>query len=78
MRVLFPEVAGIPQGFEELRAIIEEILPCHLDITYVFWYNTWGMVAQRHPTWGRAMDTGLSWYGVATEHDGVWEQAGPV
>ena len=78
VRVLFPEVAGIPQGFEGLRAIIEEILPCHLDITYVFWYNTWGMVAQRHPTWGHAMGTGLSWYGVATEHDGVWEEAGLV
>lgn len=70
VRVYFPDVAGIPEGFEELRAIIEEILPSHVDVTYVFWYNTWAMAAQRHPTWGHAQATGLSWYGIATENDG--------
>lgn len=75
VKVYFPEVAGIPEGFEGLRAIIEEILPSHVDVTYVFWYNTWAMAAQRHPTWGDAAGTGLSWYGLATENDGVlgWE-----
>lgn len=70
VKVYFPDVAGIPEGFQELRAIIEEILPSHVDVTYVFWYNTWAMAAQRHPTWGDAQATGLSWYGVATENDG--------
>lgn len=70
VKVYFPDVAGIPEGFQELRAIIEDILPSHVDVTYVFWYNTWAMVAQRHPTWGHAQATGLSWYGVATENDG--------
>lgn len=70
VKVYFPDVAGIPEGFQELRAIIEEILPSHVDVTYVFWYNTWAMVAQRHPTWGHAQATGLSWYGIATENDG--------
>lgn len=71
--VYFPDVAGIPEGFDRLRVIIEELLPSHLDITYVFWYNTWAMVAQRHPTWGRAAATGLSWYGLAIENDGFGE-----
>ena len=70
VKVYFPEVAGIPEGFDGLRAIIEEILPSHVDVTYVFWYNTWAMAAARHPTWGHAQDAGLSWYGAATENDG--------
>ena len=60
VKVYFPEVAGIPEGFDGLRAIIEEILPSHVDVTYVFWYNTWAMAAERHPTWGHAQDAGLS------------------
>lgn len=70
VKVYFPDVAGIPAGFQELRAIIEEILPSHVDVTYVFWYNTWAMAAQRHPTWGHVQAAGLSWYGAATENDG--------
>lgn len=73
VKVYFPDVAGIPEGFDQLRVIIEEILPSHLDITYVFWYNTWAMVARRHPTFGDAADAGLSWYGLAIENDGYLE-----
>ncbi len=36
VEVYFPDTTGVPEHFEELRAIIEEILPCHLGITYVF------------------------------------------
>jgi len=72
VKVYFPDVAGIPEGFDQLRVIIEEILPSHVDITYVFWYNTWAMVAKRHPTFGDAA-TGLSWYGLAVENDGNLE-----
>ena len=74
VKVYFPDVAGIPEGFDRLRLIIEDILPSHVDVTYVFWYNTWGMVAQRHPTWGDAASTGLSWYGVAIENDGFEDE----
>ena len=74
VKVYFPDVAGIPDGFDQLRAIIEEILPSHVDVTYVFWFNTWGMVAGRHPTFGDAEVTGLSWYGLAVENDGYLEE----
>ena len=73
VKVYFPDVAGIPEGFDQLRVIIEEILPSHVDVTYVFWYNTWGMVANRHPAFGHAAETGLSWYGLAIENDGYLE-----
>ena len=76
VEVRFPRVAGIPEGFDRLRAIIEDILPSHLDITYVFWYNTWAMVAARHATWGEAEQTGLSWYGLAIENDGLEDGEG--
>ena len=74
VKVYFPDVAGIPEGFDRLREIIEEILPSHVEVTYVFWYNTWGMVAGRHPTFGGAAATGLSWYGLAIENDGLLEE----
>ena len=71
VKVYFPDVAGIPEGFDRLREIIEEILPSHVEVTYVFWYNPWSMVARRHPTFGDAGNAGLSWYGLAIENDGV-------
>ena len=73
VKVYFPDVAGIPEGFDRLQEIIEEILPSHVGVTYVFWYNTWSMVAGRHPTFGDATATGLSWYGLSIENDGWLE-----
>lgn len=69
VEVYFPDVAGIPEQFDRLRAIIEEILPSQLGITYVFWYNTWDMLARRYGSWGAAEAAGLSWYGLATVRD---------
>lgn len=74
VRVYFPDVAGIPEGFEQLRRIIGEILPSHVDITYVFWYNTWAMAARRYADYGHAAAKELSWYGIAIENEGVLEE----
>lgn len=70
VEVYFPDVAGIPDQFEQLRGIIEEILPCHLEITYVFWYNSWAEVAAKAHTWGEAQATGKSWYELS-----IWKRA---
>lgn len=69
VEVYFPDVAGIPEEFDRLRTIIEEILPCHLGITYMFWYRTWGELADMVSTWGDAVATGKSWYGLSTWKD---------
>ena len=61
VEVRFPEVPGIPEGFEEMRSIIEEILPCHLQINYVFWYITWAIMERRFQTWGDIERLELSW-----------------
>ena len=52
VEISFPDVPGIPEGFEEMRAIIESILPAHLGIEYVYWYITWALMEARFDTWG--------------------------
>ena len=52
VEVRFPDVPGIPDGFDELKKILEDILPSHLDIQYVFWYITWALMEERFDTWG--------------------------
>ena len=48
----FPDVPGIPEGFEQMKKIIEDILPCHLKVNYVYWYITWQMVEEKFQSWG--------------------------
>lgn len=59
--VHFPDVPGIPDGFEEMRAIIESILPAHVEIEYVYWYVTWAMLEARFATWGDIEALGPTW-----------------
>jgi len=61
VEVTFPDVPGIPDGFEEMRKIIEDILPCHLEVEYVYWYITWAMMEARFAVWGDVEVMGLSW-----------------
>ena len=61
VEVRFPDVPGIPDGVEEMKKIIEGILPCQLLIRYVYWYITWGMFEARFETWGDLEEAGLSW-----------------
>ena len=52
VEVYFPDVPGIPDGFDEMRKILEDILPSHLEIQYKFWYITWALMEERFDTWG--------------------------
>ena len=61
VKVYFPDVPGIPEGFEEMRAIIESILPAHLGIEYVYWYITWAVMEERFDTWGDIEALNLTW-----------------
>ena len=61
VQVRFPDVPGIPDGFEELREIIESILPAHLGIEYVYWYITWALMEERFDTWGDIEAIGPTW-----------------
>lgn len=64
VEVRFPDVPGIPEGFEQLRKIIEDILPAHLQVEYVYWYITWGMVENRFHTWQDIEDKHYTWDGL--------------
>lgn len=61
VEVRFPDVPGIPDGFERLREIIEEILPAHLRVEYVYWYITWNEMERRFDTWGDIEADGHTW-----------------
>ena len=59
LRVVFPETAGIPGGFEQIRDILLDILPCHLEVEFYF----------RYLTWAECEAAGMDWRGVeAAEH----------
>ena len=34
VRVIFPDVAGIPEGFEQIQEIILDIIPCQLNVEF--------------------------------------------
>ena len=59
--VYFPGVPGIPADFDAMRIIIEDIMPCHLDINYRFWYLSW-VEWEAYFTSFQVMDgSGFSW-----------------
>lgn len=56
VRVSFPGMRGIPEGFEGLKTRIEQILPCHLGIEYFIVYITWAQIETWFSSW-----TELEW-----------------
>lgn len=63
IRVIFPEVAGIPEGFEQIRDIILDIIPCHLDVEFYFRYLTWAECEAFQYTWAIIHEREYTWYG---------------
>jgi hypothetical protein len=61
--VTFPGLIGEPPQWETVRTIIEDILPCHLQINYQFRYRTWGDVLTEGITWGQAAE--MTWAQLA-------------
>lgn len=59
--VVFPEVPGIPKNFPEAKQIIEDILPCHLQIEYLFWYITWRELEEKLSSWKEIENRNLTW-----------------
>lgn len=66
VEVSFPDVPGIPKGFEEISRIIEDILPAHLLVQYVYWYITWVELEQKITCWQDIEDRGLTWEQLET------------
>lgn len=51
IRVIFPEVAGVPAEFEQISRIILDIIPCHLEVEFYFRYLTWQECHRFGYTW---------------------------
>lgn len=61
VEVSFPDVPGIPDGFPQIKKIIEDILPCHLQVNYLYWYIVWRMMEERFQSWGAVGGNGRTW-----------------
>lgn len=59
--VAFPGIPGIPDGFGEMRRILEEILPPHVGVRYDFWYLTWRELEGKYASWARLEAMGMDW-----------------
>ena len=63
IRVIFPDVAGIPEGFEQIREIILDIIPCHLEVEFYFRYLTWQECETFQYTWAVIHQREYTWHG---------------
>lgn len=61
LRVVFPEVAGVPAEFEQIQKIILDILPCHLAVEFYFRYMTWAECERSGFTWAEIETAGHTW-----------------
>ncbi len=51
VRVSFPGLRGIPARDEEVRERIEQILPCHLGVEYVYRWLLWSELEENLGSW---------------------------
>ena len=61
LRVVFPETAGIPEEFSQIRKIILDILPCHLEVEFYFRYLTWEECEKAGMTWDQVEAAEHTW-----------------
>lgn len=61
LQVLFPEVAGIPDGFDQIESIVMDILPCHLGVEFYFRYLTWEECEKAEYTWAAVEAGAHTW-----------------
>jgi hypothetical protein len=52
---------GIPPNLSDLRTVIEEIRPAHLDFDFAYTYNTWDMVEAWGMTWDELEALNITW-----------------
>jgi len=62
VRVIFPDIAGIPPEFAQIRQIILDIIPCHLDVEFYFRYLTWAECHAYGYTWADAHQREWTWH----------------
>ena len=61
IEISFPHTAGEPEGFEQIRKIILDIIPCHLETYFRFRYLTWAECEAAGWTWGLLNEGSHTW-----------------
>ena len=61
IRVTFPQVAGVPEGFAQMEKIILDLIPCHLETEFYFRYITWAECHARELTWADIEENEYTW-----------------
>lgn len=64
VEISFPGVMGEPERFAAIQSRIEQILPCHLAVSYVLQYLTWQLLEGYALTWNKIETAGLTWSGL--------------
>ena len=59
LQVEFPATIGIPENFVEIRQMILDLLPCHLEASFYFRYLLWSECDALGFTWEQLAN--LSW-----------------
>jgi len=52
VEVSFSEISGIPTNIQAIKTLIEETIPCHLDVRYVYPCTSWEVLESAFPTIG--------------------------
>lgn len=63
IRVIFPEVVGIPSEFDQIEKIVMDILPCHLGVEFYFRFLTWEECEEAEYTWAFVEEQEYDWDG---------------
>ncbi len=61
IRVIFPEVAGEPPEFAQMRDNIRDIIPSHLETEVYFRHLTWAECEAAGMTWASVEAAGHTW-----------------
>lgn len=66
VRVIFPEVVGVPPEFDQIEKIVMDILPCHLGVEFYFRFLTWEECEEAEYTWAFVEEREYDWNGFQT------------
>lgn len=67
IRIIFPDTVGIPEKIEQIKKIILDIIPCHLETEFYFRFLTWTECETRNMTWKYVENANHTWETFETD-----------
>jgi prefoldin subunit 5 len=61
VEVTFPHLSANQEELERMLKIMDDIIPCHLQVNYHYWVTQWSFLTQASQTWADVMGSGISW-----------------